>query len=295
MMTYILVFLPSLLFGLTIYSPKAAPALPLLRLTNVATVVFYQDVTTEVLPKIVQREQALFIIPANVAAKLYTKTPDLRLIGITSIGMLSLLTTNQGYTNWQDLVGKQVHIGAPGSSPDTVSRVLFRFHGVKPEIVYGDSPQIAQMMIAGKIENAVLPEPLVSLVLSKNPQVRLLKVYRKEWEEAFAIKNGVPQTAIVGFAGMLESQKRELITFFDAYQQAVAWVNAHPAEASQEGVVGLGLQVPPAVIEKAIPRMGLTYLPARVMRQEILSYLKAIQNVDEQAVGKIPDDNFFAW
>ncbi|NPV37783.1 hypothetical protein BREVNS_2145 [Brevinematales bacterium NS] len=294
-MKFWMFLLPGMVFSLTIYSPKAAPALPLLRLTNQITVIFYQDVTTEILPKIVQHEEALFIIPANVAAKLYQRTPDLRLIGITSTGMLALLTTNQTYTNWQDLAGKQVHIGSPGSSPDMVSRVLFRMKGIKPEIVYGDSPQIAQLMIAGKIENAVLPEPLVSLVLSKNPQVRLFKVYREEWNQIFSTRSGVPQTAIVSFAGFLSRHQREMVSFFQAYQKEVAWVNANPAEASKLGVVGLGLQVPPEVIEKSIPRMGLTYLPARMIRQEVLTYFKALKDTDEQVLGNIPDDNFFAW
>ncbi len=294
-MRYLLLIIPSLVFGLTIYSPKAAPALPLVRLTNQVNVVFYQDVNTEVIPLLVKREEALFIIPANVAAKLYTRMSDLRLVGITSVGMLALLTTNQSYTSWQDLSGKQVHIGAPGSSPDTVSRVLFRQAGVRPEIIYGDSPQIAQLMMADKIENAVLPEPLVSLVLTKNPKVRLLKVYRTEWDTFFKTRNGVPQTAIVGFSGYLAKNQAEVAKFFQAYQKEVAWVNAHPAEASQVGVAGLGLQIPPAVIEKAIPNMGLTYLPARMMRKELLLYFNELKAIDEQAVGNIPDDNFFAW
>lgn len=294
-MKFWLFILPGMIFSLTIYSPKAAPALPLLRLTNQVTVIFYQDVTTEILPKIIQREEALFIIPANVAAKLYQKTPDLRLVGITSIGMLALLSTNQTYSNWQDLAGKQVHIGSPGSSPDMVSRVLFRINGIKPEIVYGDSAQIAQLMMAGKIESAVLPEPLVSLVLSKNPQVRLFKIYREEWNNIFSTKSGVPQTAIVSFARFLSTHQQEIVKFVQLYQKEVSWVNANPVEASKLGTVGLGLQVPPEVIEKAIPRMGLTYLPARIIRKEILTYLRTLKETDEQAVGNIPDDTFFAW
>ncbi|MCX7882101.1 MAG: ABC transporter substrate-binding protein [Brevinematales bacterium] len=294
-MRWWVLFFPTILFGLTIYSPKAAPALPLLKLTNQINVVFYQDLTTEILPKIVQREEALFILPVNMAAKLYQKTPDLRLIGITSVGMLALLTTNISYSNWQDLAGKKVHIGAPGSSPDTISRVLLRVHGVKPEIIYGDSPQIAQLLIAGKIENAVLPEPLASLALAKNPHVRMFKIYREEWNRVFSTKSGVPQTALVSFAGYLSKNQQMISSFLQAYHKEVQWVNAHPAEASQLGVVGLGLQVPPEVIEKSIPRMGLTYLPARFIREDILLYLKVLKETDEQTVGSIPDDTFFAW
>lgn len=287
--------MPAVLFGLRIYTPKAAPALPLIRMTNTVEVVFYQDVSTEIIPKIVKREDALFVIPANVAAKLYLKTPDLRLVGITSIGMLAILTTNQSYQDWKDVDAKEVYIGAPGSSPDTVSRVLFRTFQVKPNIVYGDSPQIAQFMIAGKIENAVLPEPLVSLVLAKNSSVRVLKYYREEWEKVFSTRSGVPQTAIVAFAGFLEKNKSDIVAFFQQYQREVQWVNQHPAEASKLGVVGLGLTVPEAVIERAIPKMGLTYLPARLARQDILLYLRELMKVDQESVGQIPDEKFFAW
>lgn len=287
--------LPTLLFSLTIYSPKAAPALPLLRLTNQVDVVFYQDVSTEIIPRLAKREAALYIIPANVAAKLYTKTPDLRLVGITSVGMLSLLTTNQSYTTWENLREKQIFIGAPGSSPDTVSRVLFRAVSIQPEIVYGDSPQIAQMMIAGQIENAVLPEPLVSLVLAKNSSAKILKTYREEWNNLFKTKTGIPQTAIVSFAGFLEKNNREITTFLQTYQREVAWVNNHVTEASTLGITGLGIPIPAPVLEKAIPRMGLTYLPARLMRKEILFYFQELMRVDPETVGKIPDDTFFAW
>lgn len=59
--------------ALTVVVPKAPPAIPLVKAASGKSnikLVFYRNVLTEVLPRIVRGERAVYMIPVNVAAKL---------------------------------------------------------------------------------------------------------------------------------------------------------------------------------------------------------------------------------
>ena len=190
-----------------IQAPPAPPTAPLLQMVAdqplgpevPVELIFYKSVE-EATARIIKGEAHLTILPVNVAAKLYNKEADVMLANVSTWGLLYLLSSNSDITHWSDLQGQQIAAGAQGASPDIITRYLLAKNNVPMEdltITYASSPEIAQMMLQGMIDTAVLPEPLVTNVLTKNPQIKIVMDYNKEWQQAEEGNNSLPQAGMV--------------------------------------------------------------------------------------------------
>ncbi|MCK5808796.1 ABC transporter substrate-binding protein, partial [bacterium] len=247
----ILLFCSIHLSALTILAPKAPPSIPLLKVAESdkeVKIVFYTDLLSQVIPKIVQNKDVLFIMPTNVAAKLKNRGKNLKLIGVLSDGLLSIVSSEKGVTKVGHLSGQKVMIGAPGSSPDIIARHFFKTHNASPTILYRSTPEIAKLFIAGRIKNAVLPEPYASFVLAKTKNsVRVAEL------------KGNPQVALIGSEATLKKHNKEIESLVQSYKNAVLWVNKHPHNAALLGKKKMNLKMSIPVIESAIPRMNLVF------------------------------------
>ncbi len=287
-------------FSLTVYAPKAPPTIPLLKAasgTGSIKISLYDDVQSQVLPRILKKEQALFIIPSNLAVKLRTKDPAIRLVGVTSLGLLSLVSADPSVSGVKDLRGKAVAIGDPGSSPDAVSRILFARAGVRPKIVYSSSPEIARQFLGGRIDTAVLPEHAATLAVTARTNARRIAEWKTVWAERFPGSPGIPQTALVTRSEFLDGNGKAVRELVARYRDAVDWCRKFPARASRLGIRSLGLKVPPAVVERSIPHMNLVFLSGKTARKDLLDYFRALAAVDGALTGNpLPDesDPFFA-
>ena len=274
------------LSALTILAPKAPPSIPLLKIAKSEKnikILFYTDLLAEVLPKILQKKDVLVIMPTNVAAKLKNKGKNLKLIGVLSDGVLSIVSSEKGVTNVAHLSGKKMMIGAPGSSPDIIARHFLKTHNSSPTILYRSTPEIAKLFIAGRIKNAVLPEPYASFVLAKTKNsVRVAEL------------KGNPQVALIGSEETLKKHKKEIENLVLSYKNAVSWVNKNPHAAAVLGKKEMGLRMAVAVIEAAIPRMNLVFRRGSDSLRELKEFLLKMHSADKKSIGgRLPDEKFF--
>lgn len=278
-------------FALTVYAPKAPPTIPLLRTAAVmqnVKVVLYNDVQSEVLPRILKENGNLYIIPSNIAAKLYNKGIPLRILGVTTLGLLYLVSADPSVKAIGDLDGRKVSIGEPGSSPDVIARFLFGKTGVKPVIVYGSTPSIAQYLIGGKVKVAVLPEPYASMVLSKNVSAKRIGDFRRIWGSVLPGSDGIPQTVLAGKAEYIAGQKQEIEEFLRQYQESISWTHNVPKTSSRFGIGKLGLTMSAAALEKSYFFMNLTFIGGKGSRDLLNEYFKNIM-----AGEVLPDERFY--
>lgn len=278
-------------YTLTIYAPKAPPTIPLLRTAETmknVRVILYDDVQTQVLPKILKENDNLYIIPSNIATKLYNKGIPLQVLGVTTLGLLYLVTSDPAIQKIEDLNGKKVSIGEPGSSPDVIARFLFGRKGIKPDIIYGSTPSIAQYLIGGKIKTAVLPEPYASMVLSRDPSAKRIGDFRRLWESAVPGSAGLPQTVLAGKANAIVKQKKEIDAFIRQYQESISWTHNVPKTSSRFGIDKLKLNMSAEALERSIIFMNLTFISGKGSRDSLTGYFRNLM-VGE----KLPDENFY--
>lgn len=284
-------------FALTVYAPKAPPTIPLLKTAEKIKslrVVYYSDVQTEVIPRILKEKDGLYILPSNIAAKLYNKKIPVRVLGVTTLGFLYIITSDPKISRIEDLDGKSVSIGEPGSSPDVFARFLFNRKMIKPVIVYGSTPSITQYLIGGKISTAVLPEPYASMVLSKNPSSRRTIDLKAVSRPFIPGDPGIPQTVLAGKAEYIAVNKKEIAALVRAYRESVLYAEKYPKAVSRFSFEKLGINMTLESLESSLPYMNLTFLSGAEARSALTKYYRCLMQTDKQSVGeKIPDEKFY--
>ena len=85
-----------------------------------------------------------------------------------------------------------------GATPDLVFRYLLSLDGIEDEVTlrYGFSQvEIAQLLISGRVDYAVLPEPFVTRVVEATADRVALADLQEAWLEETA--QAMPQTVLV--------------------------------------------------------------------------------------------------
>ena len=112
-------------------------------------------------------------LPTNAAANLYNKTGGkVTVLAVNTLGCLYLLTNqNETVTSFEDLRGKTVY--TPKQNPSFIFKYLCEQNGlVVGKDVFIDSTSYAEpanlktAVAAGKVDIAVLPEPMVTVAIN---------------------------------------------------------------------------------------------------------------------------------
>ena len=236
------------------------------------------------------------ILPTTMAAILYNKGLDYRLIAIPVWGSLYLFGQDTTIGRWEDLRGKRVNVMARGMTPDVLFRYLLEKNGIRPEadIVldysYPSHVELANAVAAGKAELAVLSEPLVSMVAAKNTDIHPIFDLNNEWERT----TGIPmaQTALLAKDHINDHNPELVERVIDACRRSADWVNTNQDSAAGL-IVSYGILPDEQTAVASIPRSHMDFKRARDISAEIEAYLRIFFNMEPDIIGgKIPDEAF---
>jgi NitT/TauT family transport system substrate-binding protein len=250
---------------------------------------------TEAVAKLTSGEIDAAALPVNTAAVLYNKGVDITLVAVTGEGLLYLMSSEGSRT--ADFAGETIHVPGAGSSPDYVTQYVFEKSGLTPgedvTLDYSISApaQLAQMMIAGKIQHAVLPEPFASMVSSKSSTVSRALDLQQLWMDLSGQGN-YPMTALVMRNDFISSQPVASHVIQMGVADSISWVNGNPGEAAQ--LIEKHEILSAALAEPAIPNCNLIYSPASEAREDIEAYLTVLSSFDAASIGgALPDEDFY--
>jgi NitT/TauT family transport system substrate-binding protein len=257
------------------------------------------SISTQVLPspaeavaKLSSGELDVAALPVNLAATLYNKGVDIRLAAVTGEGLLYLMSTQSGRIS--DFAGKTINIPGAGSSPDYVSQYVFAQSGVDDvqfDYSISSPAQLAQMMIAGKVEHAVLPEPFASMAASKSSEVKRAVDMQKSWS-ALSGQGNYPMTALVMREDFIASHPTAARVISMGVADSIDWVNENPKEAAL--LIEKHEILTAALAEPAIPKCNLVYTPADQARSGIEAFYKLLSSFDRASIGgALPDEAFY--
>ncbi|HAG08989.1 MAG TPA: hypothetical protein DCK87_05455 [Desulfotomaculum sp.] len=256
--------------------------------------IIYKSVE-EATARVVKGEADFTILPVNVAAKLYNRDVKISLANVSTWGILYLVSVDGSVKKWEDLKGSELYVGARGSTPDVLTQYLLRRSGL-PEgsvkLTYLGSPEIAQLMINGLIKNAVLPEPLVTQVLLKNQQARVISDFFADWQKLEGKTTRLPQAGMIVRNEFARSYPIAVTGFQRAYTEAMEWTVTNPEKAAL--LVEANLQIPAPVFVKSLERTRLQFATGSKAKGDVQIYLTRLLEFSPDMVGgKIPDEKFF--
>lgn len=282
------------IFALDIFLPKAPPSLPFVKAKDNLKEIdlnFYNDFNTEIVPKLIKNQEGLYVIPVNNAAQLFNKGRDLKLIAVLSEGLISIVS-DKNFKNIKDLNGEEIYVGGQGSSPDVISDYIFEKNQIKVKVNYRTSQEIAKLIMTGKINTAVLPEPLASMVLDKNKSLKRSFVLKDQWKLING-QNGIPQVGIFASQKVINSNKALIDKLSKEYKNSLTWIYSNKKEASKLGIEAFQLTLTESAFEESINHMNLVYLEGLKSKNSIETYLKALKTIDGEVLERIPGNDFY--
>jgi NitT/TauT family transport system substrate-binding protein len=182
-------------------------------------------------------------------------------------------------------------------TPDVLFQYLLKKNGIDPQkditldYSFPTHIDLANAVAAGRAELGVISEPLVSLVIQKNKQVRAVFDLNREWEKIQG--SPIAQTALLVKKEIIEKNPRLVEEVLAAYEKSSLWVHENPDSAAVL-IAKYGILPNARVALQAIPGSGLHFVRARNIRSQISDYLNVFYNMNPRIIGeKMPDETFY--
>lgn len=245
----------------------------------------------EVVAKLTNGEVDVAALPSNLAAILYNKGVDLKAVAVIGNGMLNVVSTSDNWPTSKISIG-----GGPAATPSQMANILIEKNGYDKasfDLDYSivSSAQIAQLLIANRAETALLPEPFVTMVLSRNPDMKKVLDVQKLYESTTGYSN-YPMTLLVVQNKLIKENPDAVTAVLKAYEDSVEYVLANPQEAALT-IEKVNI-MPAAMAAPSIPNCNLTYVEIDEAKTEVLNYFNMLFNFDPKSIGgKLPDEGFY--
>ncbi len=253
---------------------------------------------------LLKKEAHIVAIPTNVAANLYNKGEDIKLLNVSIWGILEIVTRDKNIKTINDLKGKEIVVPFRADMPDIVIQAIIKKAGFDPKkdfnIVYAPAPPDAmQMLILRRADNVLLAEPATSMAMRKTGSfpVNLIAptIYRsvnlqKEWGRVYKTAPKVPQAGIA-VVGNLDANivKR----FEEEYRKSLNWYKSHPKEAGELVAKNIKFFKAEAVSD-SIPNVQLEAKSATESQKDLEEFYKVLLEIEPKLIGgKMPDKGFY--
>ena len=237
-------------------------------------------------------------VPTNLAATLYKKTSGgVQLAALNTLGILYVLEIGDTVNSIADLKGKEIFSSGQGSVPEYALNYILKKNDIDPAkdltVTYkSEHSELATLMTSGDVKLAVVPEPFVTTILSKNPDVRIALNLTDEW-------NKVEQNATLSMGCIIvrkefaQQHKDLLDKFLAEYKTSIEYVNANVEDASKL-VEKFGIIASAALAAKAIPNCNIVYIDGDEMKTKTDPFYDVLYEANPASIGGAkPDEAFY--
>ncbi len=248
----------------------------------------------EIVSALVSGNLDMAVVPANLASVLFNKTEGkIQALATNNLGVLYIVEIGDEIKYLEYLKGKTILSTGKGATPETLMNYIM----AENSMVQGEDwnfdfktegTEVAHNLMSGMATIALLPEPMVTTVLSQNEDARIAINLEEEWAKI----NDTPQ-----ITGVLVGRKEFLQTidvdeFLDEYEDSIGEANKNVEKTSE--LLGKYSIIKPEVAIKAIPNMNLHYMDKDDFRESLTNYLRILFDANPQSVGgSVPGEEFF--
>ena len=254
----------------------------------------------EIVPKVIQGDIDIALVPANVASVLYNKTEGaVQVIDINTLGVLNVVTGDASVASFGDLAGHTVfYMTGKGTTPECVMNYLLERAGLAGQVTLefkSEPTEVLSALLADPTAVGVLPEPFKTAAIAKSEGKLSAPVSLTDvWDELAGDTGSRLLTGVtVVRRAFVEEHPEAVAEFLSCHAASVEAVNAAPADWAQ-AVVDAGIVDNAKIAEKAIPGCMLVCQTGKDMKAALGGYLKVLADADASAVGgKLPADDFY--
>ena len=256
----------------------------------------------------IQQSADLVAMPSNVAANLCNRGVPLKLLDITTWGLLWMVSRDPGLKTLADFRGKEVVMPFRGDMPDIIFRLLSEREGlaIGKDITlrYVASPIDAmQLLITRRADHALLAEPAVSMGLRKThsfpvsviaPELYRSVDLQQEWGRVLKRPPRIPQAGITALGGVRDDSAL-LARFEQEHAKALAWCQAEPEACGAMAARHVDMLTPEGVADAIrATQSTMKWVDAAAARPELEFFYQQLLDRQPGLVGgKLPAGAFY--
>ena len=253
----------------------------------------------EILPLMVKGDLDIALVPANVASVLYHKTQGgVEVIDINTLGVLYMVSGEDGLTNLTDLKGKTIYLTGKGTTPDYVLQYLLTANGMSADDVIleykSEATEVASVLAEDPTAIGLLPQPFVTAACMQNDALKVIFDLNEEWNKVQGEDGSSMVTGVtVVRKEFLEENEEAVKSFMEDHKASAEDINADPATGAALAVEAQIVAKEP-IAQKAIPNCNITYIDKAEMKQALSGYLDVLFHQDSLSIGGgLPESDFY--
>jgi len=245
-------------------------------------------------------------LPTNVAANLYNKGVDLKLLNISQWGALWIVSRHPDKQSLKDFKHERLAVPFRADMPDIVLTHLLHKEGLDSrndlELHYTATPiEAMQLLITRRVDHALLAEPAVSMALRKthsfplsaiSPELHRSIDLQERWGQLMHTAARIPQAGIAVFQ---PNDKDPLLieSFLNQYEAANQWCYEHPQKCAAEVSTAISMLAEQAV-EDAIRHQNPYYARIELARTELQDFFEVLYENNAASLGNaLPPQEFY--
>lgn len=251
---------------------------------------------TMIVSSLATGEADIAACPLNMAALLYNKTQgNIRILAVNTMGTLYILDRTGTVHSISDLEGKTLVTSGKNTVPAYVLQYLLDNAGLteKVNIEYkSEHSEVAAAILSGNAEIVMLPEPNVSVVISKDSSIQAAVDVSAELKNLTG--TDLAMGCIIAKKKFVDENVENdgIERFLKNYEKSIDYINSK----SNAGKIisEVGIVDDSAIAQKAVPGSSIVFLSGDEMVSVVNDNFKIL--FDENPVslgGKIPDEDIF--
>jgi len=234
------------------------------------------------------------ILPTLMAANLYNKGVEYQMLACPVWGTLYILT-NDTIQTIQGLKGRTISVLGQGATPDVLLRRVLDEHGItnaKPDYTFTTHAEIAQALLMHKTSIAVVSEPIVSNLMSKDSSIHIVSKLTCEDKVNSTDRDLFVQTAFLVSRRFSVANKALVDKISKSYASSCTTCNEQP-ESTAKLMLKYKLATDEAVARRSLPLCNIHYVEASSINDKIFRFLNIFYQFNPKCLGdKMPDQGF---
>lgn len=234
-------------------------------------------------------------LPTNAASAVYNKTQGkVQVLALNTLGVLYLVTDGSvSVESIEDLAGQTVY--APAQNPSFIFQHIVNAAGVADVTIdntYAQPADLNTAVASGAVSVAVLPEPMVTVAKSKNPDLQVALDLTAEWDK-IAPAGSLVQGCVVVRKAFAEENPAAVSAFLEEYGASIEALTTD-IEGTAAKIESTGIFTKAAVAAKAIPNCNVCFITGAEMQAALNEFLTIMHGVAPASVGgSVPGDDFY--
>lgn len=286
-----------------VVTPDGLPALSLVnmmdtkKIDNIQLNYKVEKMSDALIVDMLKREGDIAIVPSNFSAQLYNKKLGYKILGTIGWGSFYVVSRDN-INSLEELKEKEVYTFGKGLTPDLIFQLILEKKGINKNSIkinyLSSGNEVASLYLGKKVDTIVIPEPMLSKVLSKSPTSTIVANLNDEWKNVTNSDLGYPQSTLVIKEEIYETNPKFVKEFINKLTESISKLYKNSGE-TVENVKRNSLSIDTSVLNKVLTRANIFYTPIIDCKEEYNNYFKILELTNKRVIGgKLPDEDIFA-